>query len=200
MHCQSATLQPGALSRLVLVEPSDGAAAGVIVAGHHERRFRAARQIPETRQRLARAIEVQHEIREQALLFVRLRNRDLVQIDPVRQSAVGAEEQIVRTDRRDAVALLSRPRRISLARVDDGAREVEGECGRLTSMGADRGDRHRRARRRGRRVAEERGDRGRAGGHVAICGAVELIVSDTMPAPGADAVSICRYALASVDD
>ena len=98
--------------------------------------FALARQIPEARQRLARAIEVQHEIREQPLLLVGLRNRDLVQIHPVRLRVAGgcAEEQVVRTNRRDAVALLPGPRGVPLPRVDDGAREVERERGRLTAL------------------------------------------------------------------
>ena len=65
-------------------------------------------------QRLAIHVHQQDQVRQQPLLFVGLRNGDLVEIDPVRPAA--AEEQIVRAARRLTVALLSGPCRVALAR------------------------------------------------------------------------------------
>ena len=91
-----------------------------------------------------------------------------VQVHPVRLhvSRPRAEEEIVGTDRRDAVALLRGPRRIALTRVDHGFRQVVGE--RYRASGANRPRRRRGIGRGGRRVRIERRDRGRAVERVAV--------------------------------
>ena len=147
MHSQSSTEQPAGLSGLVGVEAPRRAAVGVVVARHDDDRLQAAREIPEARQRLAVVVHLQDQVREQPLLLVGLRNRDLVEVDPVglRVARRGAEEQIVGANRRQAVAVLAGPRRIALARVDDRSREVVGERRRLAAVRADAAQRHRRA-------------------------------------------------------
>ena len=70
---------------------------------------------------------------KQPLLFVSLGNRHFREIDPV-----GLESPALRqrtghqVEWRSAIALLSGPRRISLARVDDGTGEIVGKCGRTS--------------------------------------------------------------------
>ena len=88
--------------------------------------------------------------------------------------ALGAVEQVIGTDPRDAVALLSGPGGVALAGVDDGAGEVERECRRLAAARADRAQRHRGVGRRRRRVRVERRDRRRAAQRVPVRGAVVL--------------------------
>ena len=55
----------------------------VCVAGHDDDGLLVAREVPEARQRFAILIDVQDGVGEQALLLVGLRNRHLVQVDPV---------------------------------------------------------------------------------------------------------------------
>ena len=55
----------------------------MIVTGHHDHRLVALREMPEARQRLASAIHEHDQVREQALLLVGLRDRDLVEVHPV---------------------------------------------------------------------------------------------------------------------
>ena len=76
------------------------------------------------------------QVREQALLLVGLRNRDLVRgrPSPAATSPVFvAVELVVGPDRRKTVALLRRPGRVALARVDDRRRQVVGERRRLAA-------------------------------------------------------------------
>ena len=87
---RATTEQPAGLSRLVLVEAAGGAADGVVVAGHDDRGLLAARQVPEARQRLAVAAHRHDQVREQALLLVGLRDRDLGRVEPVRLDVAGA--------------------------------------------------------------------------------------------------------------
>ena len=63
------------------------------------------------------------------LLLVRLRDGDLVEIDPVGLWIAGGvpEELIIRSDGRRPIPLLAGPGRIALAGVDDRAREVVRE-------------------------------------------------------------------------
>ena len=116
------------------------------------------------------------EVGEQALLLVGLRDGDLGEIDPVGLGVARrrAEEQVVGADRRLAVALLARPRRVALARVDDRAGEVVRERRRLPAVGTDRAQCHRREVRRGARVAVQRRKFRRAEQGVVVGGAVEL--------------------------
>ena len=80
-------------------------------------------------------VHVQDQVREQALLLVRLRDRDLVEVDPVGLRA--AEEQSSERIGAIAVALLAGPGRIALARVDDRARQVVGERRGLAAVRPD---------------------------------------------------------------
>ena len=91
----------GRAERLVLVEAPGGAAVGVVVAGHHDDRLLAAREVPEARQRLAVGVHLPDQVGEQPLLLVGLRDRDLVEVDPVGLgvAGLGAEEQVVGADR-----------------------------------------------------------------------------------------------------
>ena len=68
---------------LVLVEAPRGAAVAVVVAGHHHGRLLVAGQEPEPRQRPAVGVHLPDQVREQVLLLVGLRDRDLVQVHPV---------------------------------------------------------------------------------------------------------------------
>ena len=113
----------------------------VVVAGQHERGLLAARQVPEARQRRLVEVHRRDQVGQQALLLVGLRDVEVVRVDPVGLDVarLGAVEQVVRADRRSAraVALLARPRRVALARVDDRAGEVVGERRGLAAGGAD---------------------------------------------------------------
>ena len=82
---------------LVLVEAPAGAAVAVVVAGHHDGRLLAAREVPEPRQRLAVAVHLLDQVGQQPLLLVGLRDRDLVEVDPVGLdvAGLGAEEEVV---------------------------------------------------------------------------------------------------------
>ena len=130
---------------------------------------------------------------QQPLLLVRLRDRDLVRVDPVRLhvAGAGAVEEVVGADADDAVAFLAHPGRVALARVDDRARKVVGERGGLAAARADRAQRDGGVGRRRRRVRVQRRDRGRAVERVAVGGAVELDRLPTIPAP---APASCRPA------
>ena len=111
---------------LVGVELPRRPAVAVVVAGEHDGRLAAARQVPEARQRRAVEVHLRDEVGQQALLLVGLRDRDLAHVQPV------AEEQVVGADRLGlAVALLPCPGDVALARADHRAREVVGECGGL---------------------------------------------------------------------
>ncbi len=110
-----------------LIEATRRAVVGVIVAGHDDHRLFAAWKVPEPRQRLLVAIHLEDQVGEQPLVLVSLGNADLVQIDPVRLRVGGGVtvEFVVRTLRRESVALLMRPSRVPLADVDNRRREVE---------------------------------------------------------------------------
>ena len=170
----------GRAQRLEAVEVARRAAGGlrrrVVVAAHHDGRLLAAREVPEPRQRQLVALHQRDQVEQQPLLLVGLRNRDLVRVDPVRLdvAGAGAVEEVVRADARDAVPLLARPGRVALARVDDRAREVVRERGRLAAARADRAERDGRVGRRGRRSRVERRDRRRAVEGVPVGRAVEL--------------------------
>ena len=146
---------------LVAVEAPGGAAVAVVVAGHHDRRLLVARQEPEARQRPAVAVHLPDQVREQVLLLVGLRDRDLVEVHPVGLGIAGGmpEEQVVGADRRRAVALLAGPRRVALARLDDRLGEVVGERGGVAAVAADAAHRHRGVGGRRVRVRVEAGDR-----------------------------------------
>ena len=124
---------------LEVVELAARPAVAVIVPGHYDGGLLTARQVPEARQRRAVQVHLDDEVREQALLLVGLRNRDL----PGRPNRAGRRRPWRRrTDRRSGssgagVALLSGPGRVALARVDDRTGEVVGERGRLPTGGAD---------------------------------------------------------------
>ena len=180
-HSHWATLQPGGAELLVLVEASRGAAVAVVVARHHHHRLLAAREVPEARQRLLVLVDVADQVGEEPLLLVGLRDGHLAQVDPIGLAA--AEEEVVRADRREAVALLVLPGGVALARVDDRAGQIEGEGCRLTAVGAHVPDGHRGVAGGGARVAEQRGDCGRPVGHVAVGAAVELhrLIDDARP-------------------
>ena len=107
-----------------------GAAVGVVVAGHDDGRLLAARQVPEARQRHAVGVHLRDQVGQQPLLLVGLRDRDLVQVDPVGLMSRPPR----RRGRPSGSARRARPSRfcpaqagIALARVDDRAREVVGE-------------------------------------------------------------------------
>ena len=148
----------------------------MVVAGHDDDGLLVAREVPEPWQRHDVARHACDQVREQPLLLVGLRDGDLVEIDPVRRrvARLGAEEEVVRANRRNAVALLSGPGRSALARVDDGLRQVERERRRLTAGGTDGAERDRRVDARARRSLVEGRDRGRAGEPVPGRRAVEL--------------------------
>ena len=78
----------------------------------------------------------------------------------------------------------ARPGGVALARVDDRAREVVRERGRLAAARPDRAQRHGRVRRRRRRVRVQRRDRRGAVQRVAVGGAVELDRAADDPGPG----------------
>jgi hypothetical protein len=103
----------------------------VIVPGHHDRGLLAARQVPEPRERRSVHVHLRDQVREQALLLVRLRDRDLVDVEPV-----GLEE-VVGPDRPGALEVFTDLIRIALPRVHDRAREVVGERGGLAAARAD---------------------------------------------------------------
>jgi len=111
----------------------------VVVAGHDDRGLQPAREVPEARDRLLVGGDRPDQVREQPLLLVRLRDRDLAQVDPVRLVVTRgrAVEQVVGADRRRAVALLPDPRRVALAGQDDRPREVVRERGRGAAVRAD---------------------------------------------------------------
>ena len=111
MHSQFATEQPGVLSAWNWSNRADGAAVAVVVAGHDDDGLLVVREVPEPRQRLAVLVHVTGSGWREALLLVGLRNRDLGQIDPIglRVGCRGAEELVVRADRRRAVAFLRGP-------------------------------------------------------------------------------------------
>ncbi len=155
-----------------LVEPPGGAAVAVVVTRHEDSGLLAVRQVPEPGQRLR--IHALDEIGQQALLFVGLRDRDLVQVDPVRLRIRGgrAEELVVGADRREAVALLGRPRGIALPGVDHRLREVERERRGLAET--RRIERDRRIGGGDRRRAVERREPCRAVGREQAGRAVEL--------------------------
>ena len=115
-------------------------------------------------------------VHEQALLLVRLRDGDLVRIEPIRLHVAGLRtvEHVVGADADHAISLLSGPRRVSLPGVDDGAREVVRERRGLSACGADRSQRDRRIVRSRRRIRVEGRDACRAVEGVAIGPAVEL--------------------------
>ena len=117
------------------------------------------------------------EVGQQPLLLVGLRDRDLVQVDPVGLDVTGLSPKnrsSERDRRRDAVALVAGPGRVALARVDDRPREVVGEGRGLTAVRADAAQGHGRIRGRGGALRVERRERGRAVERVPIGGAVEL--------------------------
>ena len=146
-----------------------GPAARVVVAGHDHDSPLAAREVPEARHRHAVGAHLRDQVRQQPLLFVRLRDRDLVEVDPV------GEEQVVRADRRDlTVALLTCPRGVPLTRLHDRAGQVVGERRCLTAGRAHAPQRHRRAGRRGRRAAVQVGHLGGARKRPAVGAVVEL--------------------------
>ena len=133
----------------VAVELPARAAVAVVVAGHDDRRLVAAREVPEPRERHPVGVHLRDQVGQQPLLLVGLRDRDLVEVDPVGLDVAGLrpEEQVVGADRRDLpVALLARPGRVALAGVDDRARQVVGERGRLAAVGADAAQGHGRVR------------------------------------------------------
>ena len=79
-HSQSATTQPGGLSDLKrskwqAVPPGPG---GVVVAAQHDDRLLATGEVPEARQRQLVALHQRDHVQQQPLLFVGLRDRDLV--------------------------------------------------------------------------------------------------------------------------
>ena len=55
----------------------------MVVAGHDDDGLLPLREVPEARQRLAVQVALEDQVREQALLLVRLRDRHLVEVDPV---------------------------------------------------------------------------------------------------------------------
>ena len=126
--------------RLVLLEAADGAAVGMVIAGHHHCGLQVSRQEPEPRQWLLLEVHLLDQVREQVLLLVGLRDRDLVEVHPIGLDVprLGAEEEIVGSDQLaaadTAVALVSRPGRIALARVDDRAGQVVGERGGVAAV------------------------------------------------------------------
>ena len=93
--------------------------AAVVVAGHDDRGVLAARQVPEARQRHAVEVHAGDEVGEQALLLVGLRDRDLVQVDPVGLLVPGLAPKKRSSERITGsmleVALLARPGRVALA-------------------------------------------------------------------------------------
>ena len=172
--------------RQKLIEPARGSAVGVIIARHDDDGLLAIGEVPESRQRLPARVHRDDQVGQQPLLLVRLRYRDFVEVDPIGARIPGrvAIELVVRTDRRESIALLRSPRRIALARVDDRSRQVVCERRCVTrANGAERD----------RWVGRDRcgiGIKGRNGGRaverVAICGPMELnrLVDD--------AVACCR--------
>ena len=122
-----------------LIETTGGSVVAVIVAGHDHDRFFAARKIPEAWQGLPVGIHFQDQIGEQPLLFVGLRNRDLTEIDPVRLGITDRVtiEFVIRTDRRESIALLRGPCRIALAGVNDGGSQVVGKRRGLATVGSN---------------------------------------------------------------
>jgi len=134
MHCHEPTSQPAGLAEMKLSKrPTVSLPVAVIVARHDDRRLLVARQVPESRQRLAVGCHDPDDVREQALQLVGLRgsrpSRESIQSDwapPI--------EEVVGPDRAGLpVALLPRPGRVALARLDDRAREVERERCRLSA-------------------------------------------------------------------
>ena len=140
----------GCAVREVRVEASGGPPVAVVVTGHDDHGLVPVREIPEARQRGGRRLHVLDEIAEQALLLIRLRDRDLVEVHPVRLwiARGGTVEEVVRPDRWLPVALLAGPRRVPLARVHDRPRQVIREGSGVTPVGPDAAPRHRRVRRR----------------------------------------------------
>src|SRR3954464_9613999 len=98
---------------IVDIEAAGGALVGMIVAGHDHYRLLAVRETPEPWQGSAVGVQIQDQVCEQPLMFVRLRNPDLLKIYPVLLGAT--KEQVVGADRGDAVALLTGPRGIALS-------------------------------------------------------------------------------------
>ena len=124
----------------VLLEAADGAAVAVVVPGHHHRRLLVSWQEPEPGQRLLLQVHLLDQVGQQVLLLVGLGDGDLVQVDPVGLDVpgLGAEEEIVGADQlapaHGAVALVPRPGRVALARLDDRAGEVVGEGRGVTAL------------------------------------------------------------------
>ncbi len=163
--------------RLEPVEVRGRAVVGVVVTGHHDGGLLAARQVPEARQRGLVAVHLRDQVGQQALLLVRLRHGDLAHVHPVGLDVAGlrAVEEVVRANAvGGAVALLPGPGRVALARVDDRAREVVREGGRLAAGAAHVTEGDGGVRRGRRRVRVETRDRGGAVERPAVRGAVEL--------------------------
>ena len=135
-----ATRRAGSLE---LVEARPGSPIAMVIATHDDNGLLAVREVPETGQRFSARVHVENQVRKQALLLVCLRDRHLVQIDPVRfHIARGvAVELVVRPDRCEPVAFLRGPGGIALARVDDRGCQVVGECRRFAAARAEQRDR-----------------------------------------------------------
>jgi len=86
-----------------LIEASCGAAVPVVIASHDDDSLKATRKIPKAGQRLLRKVHLQNQVGQQALLFIRLRNRDKgAQVNPIRLWIAGGRsiEFVIGADRR----------------------------------------------------------------------------------------------------
>ena len=171
------------------VEPRRDAGVGVVVAGHDDGRLQTLGQVPEARQRHAVQVAQCDGVGEQPLLLIRLRDGDLVEVDPVRLGvAYGIPiEQLIGANRFESpVALRAGPRRVALARVHDRAREVVRERQRAAAIRAHLDGAHRGIRRRSAGVGVQRRHRGGPVERVQVGGAVELhrLRDDAHAGPG----------------
>ena len=117
-------------------DPARAVRGGVVVAHQDDHRAPAVGQIPQARQRDRRRLHDQ--VGEQALQLVRHRHVRMGQIHEV------GKEQVVRAQRRRAVAVLVDPERVALPRQHHRLGQVEAEAGDVPL--SERGQRHRRPR------------------------------------------------------
>ncbi len=164
----------------------------MVIAGHDDHGLLAAREVPEARQRHVVQVHLQDQVGQQALLFIRLRDGDLIQIDPVGVGSV--VEQVVGAHRAAAAIPVGvNPGRVALARIDHRFCQVVGKSGCLAAVGAYLEQSDRRVGCGGGGIGIKRRQGGRA---VQACTDPQRrgtgCVWSTIPTPGPEAVFTSR--------